>query len=177
MAFRLSPLNYLTTSVAVFCLSAATPASAQAPKQLYNKSILVNLTTSIPARGSDGSTPGPRTTSRIVYVSSAGRVFVKTSRVTRRNQTSDAKGPDDRGGNLAFNGNRLVGTVQAASGAINLSVTFDPSFQSCSTSVIYGRDGSKPFTWKGLDGITYTSTGAPTSTTSCSIREGNALAE
>lgn len=173
MTLRLSPLACLA---ALLCFSAATPASAQAPKQLHNKSILLSMNIMIPGKGSDGSTPGTRTSNRVIYVSSAGRVFAKATRTVGRNRQDKERGPEDSGG-LRFAGDKLTGVLPFVSGASLLTISFDPSFQSCSGNVVMGRDNGKPIVWKGINGVTYTSTGPPqVSGISCSIRDGNALA-
>lgn len=169
---RIAPL------AGAFLLASLTAASA-APKQLYNKSILISFGVHIPAKGSDGSTPGTRTSSRIVYVSSAGRVFAKATRTAGRNREDKERGPEDSGGGrgLSFSGDRLTGVLPFISGASLLTISFDPGFQSCSGTVVMGRDSGKPLVWKGLNGVTYTSNGPPNiSGVSCSIRDGNALA-
>lgn len=182
MTPRFSPLASLAVPLALFCFAAATPATAQAPKQLLNKSIFTSTTISIPGRGSDGSTSDrPRSIERVIYISSAGRVFAKVTRSVGKNQKQAERGPEQTGGGgsggLRFAGNRLTGVLQFQSGASLMNIDFDPSFQSCTVSVIMGRDSGKPIVWKGLNGITYTSTGAPViGGHSCSIRDGNALA-
>lgn len=176
MTLRFPPFTCLAVTLALFCVSTATPASAQAPKQLHNKSIFTSTTISIPGRGSDGSTSDrPRSIERVIYISSAGRVFAKVTRAVGKNQQQKERGPE--GGGLRFAGNRLTGVLQFQSGASLMNIDFDPSFQSCTVSVIMGRDSGKPIVWKGLNGVTYTSTGAPViGGHSCSIRDGNALA-
>ena len=149
-----------------------------APAQLYNKSIFIGMSVSIPGTGSDGSSSNrPRNINRIVYVSSAGRVFLKAIHSAGHNQEQKQRGPEDSGGAPRFQGNKLVGVIQFQSGATMMTVDFDPSFQSCTVNVVFGRDSGKPIVWKGLNGITYTSNGPPQiGGLSCSIRDGNALA-
>lgn len=179
MMSRLSPVR-LAAPLALLCLSIATPASAQAPKQLFNKTLTVNMTVTLPGKGSDGSTANlPRSIHRVVYISSAGRIFSRATRTVGRNQQQAERGPGDNadGGGLRFAGNKLTGVLKFQSGASLMNIDFDPSFQSCTVNLIVGRDGGKPIVWKGLNGITYTSTGAPqVGGQSCSIRDGNALA-
>jgi hypothetical protein len=60
---------------------------------------------------------------------------------------------------------------------IQLTITFDPSYSSCSASVAYGRESGRAVTFTGLNGKTYTMEGKPSvSTVSCSIRQGNPFA-
>lgn len=156
----------------------ATSAHA-APQQLANKTISVAFSVSIPARGADGSTlTTNRQSSRLIYVSSQGRVFVKSMRRVKGFSKDREIGPNEgRGGSLRFVGNKMIGVLSFVSGASQLSISFDPSFQSCTAEVIMGAESGKPLVWKGLNGVTYTSTGKPSiSTPSCSISQGNAFA-
>jgi hypothetical protein len=109
---RVATVAVVVIVVAVPCLAVAAPA------ELMNKSITVSYTVTIPGRAQDGSTtPGVRNTSRVFYISSAGRVF---SRVTRQDgpltQTKDAA-PGDAANTLRFEGSRLVGVMPFVSGA------------------------------------------------------------
>jgi hypothetical protein len=154
-------------------------AFAQAPQQLYNKTILVGMTITIPARGADGSTlTTPRTIDRTIYISSAGRIFARATRTAGRNRAIVERGPSDpMVGSLRFQGGRLTGVLPFASGAALLNVTFDSSYGSCNADVVVGRESGKPIVWKGLNGVLYTSTGAPSvSGPSCAIRDGNPFA-
>jgi hypothetical protein len=173
--------SYITiTALAGLALSGlSSSAWAQAPQQLYNKTILVSMTITIPGKGADSSTiTNPRSIDRTIYVSNAGRIFARSVRRAGRNTKTTERGPADPTlGGLRFQGARLAGVLPFASGAALLNVTFDPSYSSCSADVVVGRDNGKPIVWKGLNGVAYTSTGAPSvSGVSCSIRDGNPFA-
>jgi hypothetical protein len=74
----------------------------------------------------------------------------------------------------------LIGIVShyMTSGAAQLSISFDSGYHGCTASVQYGHETGKTMKIKGLDGETYTITGAPSASgASCSIREGNAFAQ
>jgi hypothetical protein len=58
-----------------------------------------------------------------------------------------------------------------------MTISFDPSYQSCTADLIVGADGDKPRVFKGLNGQTLIGTGKPVvSGISCTIRDGNAFA-
>ena len=164
----------LASTAAVFSFCTAADA---APSQLLNKTISITTTVTIPAQGSDGTiSTRQRTVSRLVYVSSQGRLFVKISQRARRAATEKEIGPGD-GGSWRFEGNKLVATRGLISGANQLTVSFDPSFQSCSADLVIGSETGKPRVWKALNGETLTAAGkAVVSGVSCSIQEGNAFA-
>jgi hypothetical protein len=163
----------LSESFAVPSLAVAAPA------ELMNKSITVSYTVSIPGRAQDGSpTRGARNTTRVFYISSAGRVF---SRVTRQDgpltQTKEAA-PGDAANTLRFEGSRLVGVMPFVSGAAQMTVSFGQGGESCNASIVVGRDSGRTLSWKGVNGKTYEAVGPATvSNVSCSISAGNAFAQ
>jgi hypothetical protein len=164
---------------AVLALSAAVPAAA-APSGLLNKTITVSFTASGIATSSSGVTHGFSTqVSRIIYVSSNGRLFM---RHRASNQKGRSRGgdfaPDDTQqgkGSFNFQGDRLVGVIPYANGARQMSISFDSGFSGCTASVIEGRSNGT-IRRKGPSGEMQEITSATTSTPSCSITAGNAFA-
>ncbi|MBI3700041.1 MAG: hypothetical protein HY242_06275 [Afipia sp.] len=157
------------------------PVLAQnAPKQLYNKTVVIHWNESLQQR----RPPDTRifnaqvTAVRTAYVSNAGRVFIRASRSNKSGGRKDETAPDSRAaGTLVFQGNMMVGTSAFEGGARQTRITFDPSFNSCTASVVYGKSGDGPIRWKSWDGNTYETLEANISAVSCSIRDGNAFAE
>ncbi len=151
-------------------------AAHAAPQQALNKSVTVSFSVTVPARGADGSTQAnPRAVTRTYYISSQGRVFARAERRVGKMQDRVEKGPGET--NMRFSGNSMVGVIVFPSGAMQITVNFDPSFSSCSARAIMGAEGGKPIVYKGLDGKTYTQTGpAQVSGVSCSVSAGNAFA-
>jgi hypothetical protein len=162
-------------------VAGAAPAFAGAPPQLYNKSIHIAWSESVMQRDETGKTTTPRIdTSRIVYVSSAGRLFIRGSRgVKNRNFEGHVKGEtgpgEGRAGVLAFEGNQLIGTAEFEGAARRVTVSFDPGFSSCTVSVVYGKSGAV-HRWKAMDGRMHEVLAINIGATSCSISDGNALA-
>ena len=148
-----------------------------APAELLNKTITVTYSTAIPAKGSDGSTrTATRSSVRIIYLSSAGRIFTRL--VRRDSGLTDTKdsAPENPKNNFHFEGNKLIGVMTFATGAALMTISFDGSGQSCTANLVSGRDKGA-FRFKGLNGITYEATGpAAFSGVSCSIAAGNAFA-
>src|SRR5262245_57253198 len=115
-------------AAAAILVGAATPAVAQG---LLNKSVTVSFSITIPARGSDGSTQAnPRAVTRTYYISSQGRVFARADRRVGKMQDSKEKGPGET--NMRVSGNSMVGVIVFPSGAMQLTINFDPSGSSCS---------------------------------------------
>ena len=162
---------------ASFLIAAATPALA-APPQLLNKTILVSWSESAQQKLPDGRTITEQIgRTRTVYVSSAGRVFVKSvARGSGGGGKTEEIAPGSSNTSLSFKGNTLVGHAIFAGFARQVVVSFDSAFSSCTVNVTYGRSGG-PRTWKSYDGQrTIELLSLSLGGTSCSIRDGNALA-
>jgi hypothetical protein len=175
---RMNCRQILAQSLAAILLMLVFGATAHAaPPQLLNRTISVAMFITVPATNPDGSVAKTgRQVSRTIYVSSQGRVFQKVAQRARGGASDKELGPDN-GGALHFVGNKLVGMVKAISGASMMTISFDPSYQSCTVDTIIAGENGKPRVWKGLNGVTFTQTGKPqVSGVSCSIREGNAFA-
>jgi hypothetical protein len=157
---------------------AACPTTARAaPPQLYDKAISVSFSVAVNARAEDGRSARSRQVDRVIYVSTKGRLFTRVSRQAGQRSETRERGPETTAGAFRFQGNTLVGVLNMPSGASQLTITFDPSFSSCSASVVMGREGGKALKFKGLDGRIYTVEGRPSiSGASCSIRQGNPFA-
>lgn len=158
-------------------LIASVTTAQAAPKQLLNKSVIVAWADSVYQKYPDG-TAGTATITRqrIAYVSSAGRVFVRSINSDRNATLNRELAPGEEKGSLAFQGNNLVGHAVFSGFARRVMVTFDPSYGSCNATVTYGRSGG-PTTWQSFDKkrtfeVQTITAGSP----SCSIREGNAAA-
>lgn len=155
------------------------PASADAPRQLYNKTIQASWSVSMAQTGPDGQKKNVAVAAQhTIYVSSSGRLFERGSRASKRGRKQTDNAPDstiNAGGEatgLHFEGNRLVGSTAFAQGARRFVVTFDPGFSSCSVAVTFGREGGG-LKRRGVDGVMYSIDSMKASGESCSIREGN----
>ncbi len=170
--------SLIAAGLMVVPLCLADTAAIAAPPQLLNKTVLVSWSESAQQKLPDGRTIAETISrTRTVYVSSAGRVFVKAvSRGSGGGGKSEEVAPGSSNTSLNFKGNTLVGHAVFAGFARQVVVTFDPAFSSCSVNVTYGRSGG-PRTWKSYDGQrTIELLSLSVGGTSCSIRDGNALA-
>jgi hypothetical protein len=168
--------SLILLSLIIFAALLAHPADA-APAGLLNKSISVTYAATIPGKKADGSpVSGSRIATRTVYISSAGRIFARVSRRDGNASETKEAGPSESGNTFRFVGDKLVGIMQFASGASQMTISFDAGGQSCSAAIVAGRDNGRPLRWKGVNGMMNEATGPATfSNISCSISSGNAF--
>ncbi|MCW5702360.1 MAG: hypothetical protein AB7I42_08340 [Bradyrhizobium sp.] len=161
-------------------------ASAQAPRQLHNKTVAFSFTSSSVQRSPDGKTRDVQTgINYLFYISSAGRIFERSSRSPGRGKSQTGQfGPDSssvtRSGeahNVHFEGNRLVSLRAFVNGASRMVVSFDQNYSSCTVSVQIAREDGGVIKRKGTDGIVREYLSIVTSDETCSIREGNPFAQ
>ena len=169
-------MKSIALPIALSSMLLAAPALA-APPQLLDHTITVSFTATGQSKSPEGQVHSFNTqVSRIIYVSSAGRLFMRHRAANSRgNSRGGDFAPGEGGGSFSFQGSRLVGVLPYGTGARQITVTFDPGFSSCTASVIEGGSGGV-IRRKGPNGIMYEITGATTSSVSCSIRNGNAFA-
>ncbi len=172
-------MNRLLGGIALSLVLAGTgPAlSAGASSAAFNKTVTMSWSTSGMATTEDGQTRSYNNiNTRTVYISSAGRTFLRMNLRGNRISRGAEKGPGDFGGrgSVKLEGNRLIGTEAFESGARQYIATFDPSFASCTVQVVDAKGGSAAIKRKGPDGRMYTVT-ASTGSPSCSIQSGNAI--
>jgi hypothetical protein len=167
-------------SAAVASAIMLTSAAAEAaPQQLLGRTVALTFGFHTPAKGADGSTnTNTRSMNYQIYVSDKGRLFVKLSARDPygRSAAERSVAPgDDNNWNMA--GNNIVGVTSAVSGAAQITISFDASYQTCSASVLVGTERGTPYKFTGSNGVMYTATGASViSNIRCSISQGNGLA-
>ena len=136
------------------------------------------VTSSGMSKGPDGQSKGFNTqVSRIIYISSAGRLFMRHQATNRSGSRGGDFDPNDTRqgkGNFQFQGNKLVGVIPYAAGARQIVVSFDGGFSSCTASIIEGHSGGV-IKRKGPNGAMYEISGGSTTAPSCSIQSGNAF--
>jgi hypothetical protein len=156
-------------------VSAGTFAHAAAPTGLYNKTVTVAWTESgTYTRVSDGKPASPTGKFQaIVYISSAGRPFVRASNTNGTYSHSGDRGPEHN--NVQFEGGKLVMTGGSIGIARRLITTFDAAFTSCTTSVTIGKVGPNARI-VGFDREIYNVISMQAGAASCAIANGNALA-
>jgi hypothetical protein len=169
-----------TLAVSVLACMSATAWAQGAPKQLYNKSVTLSWAQSGSLKiGGQVRPSSSATYSRQVYISSGGRLFVRATRHGSGHHSKSEHGPGDNmtpgGGGLRFQGNRLVGVLALASGAVQATAAFDPGFTNCTLDVILGKSagaGMKIQTPVGMGEVVSIAVVHPT----CKITNGNVFA-
>lgn len=169
------------TSFAFLCLAVLVPtACSAAPQQLYNKTVRVywaqSMTMKLLASGQQISAT-PRF-ERTIYVSGSGRTFVRghavgTGMVAPARTVE--KGPEESTTRI-FQGDQIVMVGQRPGDGVatRVVVSFNPSFSSCTASVIVGKIGPNPKI-TGIDGSPRELIDVSASSPSCSVSEGNGL--
>lgn len=169
---------------ALFALPASL-AQAEAPKQLYNKTIALSWHEVRVQKADAGDTARMSTSSTVlVYISDQGRMFTRISRSNERGSNKTDKSPDgdeQKSGqgasnlNPDFTGQTLSIISPMRSGARNVVATFSAGFQGCTLRVAFGKESGQALYHKGMDGRMYTIVSTNVSGASCSIRSGNAF--
>ena len=165
----------------------AAPAIAT-PQQLLNKTVTLSWSTQPVVRDPNGKERQTHNDIKyVIYISSLGRLFEHSSRSggggrtqggdVNLNATQTRMG-EARG--LRFEGNSLVAYRGYAggggSGAMRAVATFDSSYSSCTLAVTHGKEAGAALKRQGYDGVVREILSVTVTGTSCSIQDGNALA-
>ena len=145
------------TLLLVFVLSFQPPALAGSPPpMLFGKTIVLSWTVNEVLRGPDGGTITPAMEHElVVYISKAGRLFVRAAR--RGGQKSQSRDfvPGDTGAGIRetrFVGSQLVSMVQFVSGASQLTADFNPGYRDCRMNLVMGKEHRAPVRVTGISG-------------------------
>ena len=169
--------RHLIALLAISLLSIVEAKAASTPFQLRGKTVTLSWSETGAFKSADGS---PRTVTynlvRVVYISQAGRAFVRGTTTGRKASMTKEAGPERTARAVTFNGNSIVVFQVNLGIARRVIVTFDPAFSSCSVSLTVGKSGPGA-SLEGADGVIYQVISIVPSAVTCSIREGNALAD
>ena len=173
----LRPLTLVSIPALAVLISGAAQAAAL-PPQALGKTVTFTYTASIPTKLPNGSIKTTsRTETRTIYISSAGRMFMRNSRHNSASASETIEqGPDKTSGSLRYADGAIIGTVMLVSGAYQFTIRLDPSFQSCNATMIFGSSaGEGRRKWKSVDGQMLEAAGKGSVSTSCSVAAGNSL--
>ena len=170
----------------LFLLSASVGlCAAEAPRQLYGKTVVIGWNEYRVQRCDDGETKrGHTASSLLVYVSENGRLFTRLHRRGgggRSNSNDlDPQGGNNRSGtgsasnlNASFEGATLAVQNSMQSGARRIQATFNGGFTGCSLQVMFGKEGGSDIRHRTMDGKMCNIVSTEVSGNSCSIRSGN----
>jgi|KBSMisStandDraft_5_1062788.scaffolds.fasta_scaffold430444_2 hypothetical protein len=176
-------ISMLLGTFMVLSLAASNAQAAGAVPALLNKTIKVSFTAQRTLRRMDGSIVTPSINyQQLLYVSSAGRIFVRlTGQSVRGTRTGEA-GPDDTttpdgdARSASFQGNKIVLMSNRGGGARRMVISFDRNYSGCSVDLAFGKPNGGPFMQRGPRGGMAELISTSFSGQDCSIVEGNAFA-
>src|SRR6266478_1011397 len=151
--------------------------AASVPSGLLGKTINFAYTVSVPTKFPDGNIKTTtRSETRIIYVSTAGRIFMRNA---RRNSAGNSEtleaGPERATGELRYSDGVIIGTVANLSSAYQFSLTLDPSFQTCSAKMVFAGLEGQVRKWNAIDGQVLEKAGKGSVAASCTVTAGNGL--
>lgn len=153
------------------------------PSQLYDKTITASWTVKNVLRDDKGRVIAPTVVSkRLIYISSAGRAFMKAEFKSARRSAERKYAPGEStvGGtarDVAFEDGKLVASSAFQQGAIRIAIAFDGPYSKCTVDIRYGRDGGANIRRKSIDGVMREIVESHVSGETCSISTGNLIAE
>ena len=162
------------------CLLPSPLWAGNAPPQLRDKTISVSWTTDRTFRMPNGrERHSSFTVNRTIYVSNAGRFFVKVSVAARDREAAPGdRQPNGGARDVTFTGGKIVGFAERGqgAGAGRMIISFDPGYSSCSVDVSFGTQAGKHMSFRNRKGMQVEVLDFRFSGQSCSIRNGNAFA-
>jgi hypothetical protein len=168
-------LRHRLSMLAISLLLAVEAKAGSAPQQLHGKTITLSWAESGAYKRNGSSFPVTYSVKRVIYVSQAGRAFIRGTTAGRNGGMTKEAGPERTAGSVDFKSNTFVAYQVNRGIARRAVVTFDQAFTSCSAAVTVGKSGPGT-TIEGYDGVVYEVISMQPSAINCSIREGNALA-
>jgi hypothetical protein len=97
-----------------------------------------------------------RHVAQIIYISSAGRIFVRAAQSAQTGSVVQERAPGETAWHFV-NGKLIIQRRSSISGAFMGQISFGSSFQTCDVSGIVGHESGKPILWRGLNGKTFES--------------------
>ena len=171
------PSKSLIVAGAILLLAAAKPAQAGPPAQLLGKSVVIDWSDTRSQR--DGDNPEYHTVSGShtlsVYISTAGRTFIRQVNRTRAGSGRRDQAPGQSGSRTAvFDGQTMTVFGQTRGGAQRTVVHFEGGFTGCSAATGLGFQSGQtsvsvsPITGRRVEMRSLAVTGI-----NCSVRNGN----
>lgn len=171
----------VATAVATF----AGAASAEAPRQLSGKTVVIGWNEFRVQRCDDGQvTRGNTSSTLLVYISESGRLFTRLNRRGARGGSNsndvDPEGGNRRSGagaagnlNASFDGSTLAVQNSMQNGARRIEAAFSGNFAACSAQIRFGKEGGGELRHRAMDGRMCNIISTDVSGNACSIRPGN----
>ena len=177
----------LLPAVIAMSLLGCGAAAAEAPRELFNKTISISWNEYRVQRADSGEIKKGNTSSTLlVYVGESGRLFTRLSRQGGNKSNSndlDPEGGNQRSGvgaagnlSTSFEGRQLLVSNSMSSGARRIQATFNPAFTGCGAQIRFGKEGGSEIRHRAMDGRMYNIISTDVSGQSCSVRAGNVFA-
>jgi len=170
-------------TIALLILVSGVACVEAAPPQLLGKTITFSFTNNQTLREPGGRTFNTQASFQYIdYISSAGRIFQRSSRSAGSRSRTGDKLPDQPrlgGGEVhtnRFEGSKLVIMNSYAEGAVRMVVSFDPAFSTCTVEVVLGREKGGTIKRRGLNGVMHEILTYDITNQSCTVRDGNPFA-
>lgn len=165
----------------VFLLASATVAEAGPPAQLLGNSVVIDWTDTRSQR--DGDNPEYHTVSGShtlsVYISTAGRTFIRQVNRTRAGSGRRDQAPGQNGSRTAvFEGQTMTVFGQTGGGAQRTVVHFEGGFASCHATTGLGfQSGQTSVSVSPITGRRVEMRSLAVTSVSCSVRSGNVFGD
>lgn len=172
-------VKFLPIATLITLIGSMDARASDAPSAVLNKTIEISFNVNGTSITPDGVQHAYTTLiAQTIYVSTAGRMFFRQSATALRGRGSRQVeiGPEGKGNStFRFEGSTLVGQMGWASGARQITASFNAAFTSCSAKVIEGKQGGSLIKRIGPNGTLNTIVSSSISNSSCSIKSGNAF--
>jgi streptogramin lyase len=172
----------LIAIVAVLLLPAGSNvALAEPPAELLGKSVVVTWSDTRSQR--DGDNPDFHTVNGShvlsVYISTAGRVFIRQTNTTRRGSGTVDQAPGESGPRTAsFDSQSMTVVGRTRGGAQRTLAVFDNGFTRCSaTTGLHFEDGRTSVSISPISGRRVEMRSATVNSVGCSLQSGNVLGD
>lgn len=167
--------RHLLPLLALLSVLMAEAEAGSAPQQLHGKSITLSWSESGVFRRDGSPVSNTYDLVRAVYISQAGRAFIRGTTSGRWGKMMKEHSPERTEVPVDFAGNTVIMYQVNRGIARRIVITLNPAFSGCSAVVTVGKSG--PGTKiEGPNGVIYEVISMQPGAINCSIREGNALA-
>jgi hypothetical protein len=154
--------------------------AANAPSQLYGKTVTVSWSADVVRRevGAPNFAHSTHRRNLIIYISTTGRPFLRQWVVTRSDPKVNEQAGTSGDRAVEFRARSLLITTAHTRGASRVQIDFDANFGSCTADVVVGKEeGADSYVKGDRTGHAVEVQSVSISGATCSIEEGNFFAK